>query len=619
MENDALIGQQIGGYTIQSRLGEGGMARVYKAYQARLRRDVAIKVILAQIAEQTDFKVRFEREAQLIASLQHPNIVAVYDVGDWGNLTYLVMQYVGGGTLRDLLRGGRALDPRRATQYAIQMGKALHHAHLRGIVHRDVKPQNMLVSSTDLNQLLLSDFGIAKLFDTRHEPTLINTTGSTIGNDVSLTNVGQIVGTAEYMAPEQIEGKPVDARTDIYALGIVLFQMLAGEAPFQSTTVHGLLFQHVHTAPPPLRGVNPYISEHLSWIVSKAMAKAPADRFQSAEEMAQALEAANSNATYPLPPTMPPAQGVRQDAQNPRTIPSQQRPSFYTQPPQSGAPAIGVASQYGQQQLHGNTPAYGTSGSSAHPSGVSAVTPPARRTPGRLPLGYIGGTLLVLLAIVLILAKTGVLPFFSGSSTNTTTVAQAFLDSMHDDRQGWTVGSLQGLNASFSQNSYLLDIPQANPPNTYFPYPKNVGYLPDNFTWSVTMEQTQGQTAFYGLAFRLSQNGSNVSCYAFIVDGQGDYQVLKYSSGVAAGSPLTQGQSGNIKKGLNQLNELKASVQSNNFYFWINGVAINAQGHPLTDITGSTPYTSGEPALFVAGSPTSEVSFSVTQAQLAVG
>ncbi len=145
MENDALIGQQLGSYLIQSKLGEGGMARVYKAYHARLRREVAIKVILSQVADQADFKVRFEREAQLVASLQHPNIVAVYDFGDYGKLTYLVMQYVGGGTLRDTLRGGHALDPRQATMYTIQMGKALHHAHLRGIVHRDVKPQNMLV------------------------------------------------------------------------------------------------------------------------------------------------------------------------------------------------------------------------------------------------------------------------------------------------------------------------------------------------------------------------------------------------------------------------------------------------------------------------------------------
>src|ERR1700680_866416 len=241
MENDALIGQQIGAYSVQSKLGEGGMALVYKAYHALLRREVAIKVILSQVAQQTDFKARFEREAQLVASLQHPNIVAVYDFGDFGNQTYLVMQYVGGGTLRDKRRGGHALDPRQAALYAVQMGKALHHAHMRGIVHRDVKPQNMLVSSNDPNQLLLSDFGIAKLYDNRHEPTLLNIAGNTMAQDPSLTSVDQIVGTADYMAPEQLNGEPVDARTDVYALGVVLFQMLTGEAPFHSTTVQGLL------------------------------------------------------------------------------------------------------------------------------------------------------------------------------------------------------------------------------------------------------------------------------------------------------------------------------------------------------------------------------------------
>ena len=281
------------------------MARVYKGYHARLRREVAIKVILSQIADKEGFKARFEREAQLIASLQHPNIVAVYDFGEIGNLTYLVMQYVGGGTLRDQLRGGHALDPRQAILYCQQMARALHHAHLRGIVHRDVKPQNMLVSATDRNQLLLSDFGIAKLYDSRNEATMLDVTGGELKNDPSLTSVDQIVGTADYMSPEQINGKPVDARTDVYALGIVLYQMLTGEVPFHSTTIQGLLFQHVYTPPRPIREVNPYVPEILGQITAKAMAKAPEDRFQSAEAMAQALESANQFVTNQLSASLP--------------------------------------------------------------------------------------------------------------------------------------------------------------------------------------------------------------------------------------------------------------------------------------------------------------------------
>jgi hypothetical protein len=432
--------------------------------------------------------------------------------------------------------------------------------------------------------------------------------------------MGQMVGTAEYMAPEQIEGRPVDARTDVYALGIVLFQMLAGEAPFRSTTLQGLLFQHVHTPPRPVRDVNPYISEHLSWIVFKAMAKAPSDRFQSAEEMAQALEAANNNATYPLPPSMPATPGTGQGPQDALKMSSQQRPSFYTQPSQAGAPGLGVASQYGQQ-VFGNTPAYGTSRSSTHPSGVSAIKPAGRALQRRLLPGYVGAGLVVLLVIVLILAKTGILPFFEGGSTNTSTAAQAFTENFHDNHLQWTIGSVQGLNAGISQNSYMLDIPQAGQASTFFPYPKGVGYLPGNFTWSATMQQTTGQApynVFYGLAFRLAQNGSNVSCYAFIINGQGYYEVLKYIPG-SNYYTLAQGQSSAIHTGLNQPNALQAKVQGNNFYFSINGAPAGGQGHAITDITGSTPYTNGEPALFVAGSIASEVSFTVTQAQLAIG
>ena len=615
MENDALIGQQIGPYYVQSKLGEGGMALVYKAYHARLRREVAIKVILSQIAQQADFRVRFEREAQLVASLQHPNIVAVYDFGDFGNQTYLVMQYVGGGTLRDKLRGGHALDPRQATQYTIQMGKALHHAHMRGIVHRDVKPQNMLVSSNDPNQLLLSDFGIAKLYDNRHEPTMLNIAGNTMAQDPSLTSADQIVGTADYMAPEQINGDPVDARTDVYALGVVLFQMLTGEAPFHSTTVQGLLFQHVHTPPRPLREINPYVSDTLAYIVARAMAKAPAARFQSAEEMAQALEAANVNATYRLAssqPVNPAFQGASPVQGDFPTSPSLNRQSLYGQPSQVNAP--GVVSSYGPQPAFGNTPAYGSSPRVTNPSGAGMIAPPLRRPARRQSISYIVTSAVLLLALVLILAKTGVLPIFNGNSNPSSNTARPFTETFQNNNRNWTNGTLNSLTASISGNQYHLQINNATGGQTYFPHP-DIGTLPDTFTLTVSIEQTLSDAApsSYGLAFRESENASGgVSCYALVINTNGTYQVLKYSpvQNGNTGPYTVLGQTNQpfsaIKTGLQHFNVLQVAVKSGVFTFTINSKPLPGP------VTSDNAYTGGQLALFVSGTNASFVASQVT-------
>ena len=625
MQNDPLLGQQLGAYLIQSKLGEGGMARVYKAYHARLRRDVAIKVILSQVADQEGFRIRFEREAQLIASLEHPNIVAVYDFGEVGNLTYLVMQYVGGGTLRDQLRNGRPLEPRRAIRYALQMAQALHHAHGRGIVHRDVKPQNMLISTSDPNMLLLSDFGIAKLFTSSQDPTWTTAVTSmsgmqNMGSDSSLTNIGQIVGTAEYMSPEQISGKPVDARTDVYALGVVLFQMLTGEVPFHSTTIQGLLYQHVYTLPRSVREVNPYVPEILGQITAKAMAKAPEQRFQSAEEMTQALEFANTNTTNSLSvaaPISPSTFGL--SSNDPLTLPAENRAT--------GSPV----SHYGQSAAS-STPlpvqhtAYeGTIRAGGHTDRISAPGLGNRSVPslpgsrGLFKLSRIGAGLILLLVIALVVVKF--LPSASTSPTTQTSVAQSFTETFQDNHFRWTIGSINGLTASVNPNSYKLDIAQSTNKSTYFPYPANAGTLPTNFTWTVQITRNSGGAdVFYGLAFRLTSDGSggDVHCYAFVIDGNGDYQVLKYSQGFQpallwSGQHLTA-----ISGASGQGNTLSAIVKGNNFFFAINGSAVNASNTPITDTSGSAPYMEGEPAVIVAGSDTANVSFTVTKAQLTI-
>ncbi len=618
MENDPLIGRQLGAYHIQSKLGEGGMARVYKGYHTRLRREVAIKIILSQIAEQEGFKARFEREAQLIASLQHPNIVAVYDFGDIGNLTFLVMQYVGGGTLRDQVRGGHALDPRQAILYCQQMAMALHHAHLRGIVHRDVKPQNMLVSASDRSQLLLSDFGIAKLYDSRHEPTLLDLRGNTLKNDPSLTNIDQIVGTAEYMSPEQINGKPVDARTDVYALGVVLYQMLTGDVPFHSTTIQGLLFQHVYTPPIPVREINPYLPEILGQIVTKALAKAPEDRFQSAEAMAQALETANQYATNQLSSSLPanlsqPAQGV--------TTPPQHRsagtPSYYgPQPPPDYSGAVSTPQQPSKYSV---TPPYGSSPPVTNPSGTGLVKPAPPFRVGRVRLSYIGIVLVLLLAILFILVRQGIIPLSNSNPNNPSTVASPFTETFQNNDRHWTIGAINGLTANIINSAYKLDISSPTS-ETYFPHP-GVGTLPDNFTLTVIMQQTAGdQSIFYGLAFRLREDGSNVYCYAFGINSTGQYQLLKYDPNASqrfstlwiAGQSLPV-----IKKGLDQSNTLQAIVQGSTFSFRINGQVVPVGGSPTnTSYTDKdNPYTGGQLALFVGAK---NESYLVSSVQLAI-
>lgn len=265
-----LIGRRIGSYQILSELGRGGSARVYRAHQESMHRDVAIKVLVNDSEDRMGFVRRFEREVEVVAQLSHPNIVAVYDSGEFEDLVYLVMQCVGGGTLRSRL--GSPLEVGEACSGMIQMARALQHAHARGIVHRDVKPSNMLIDGEDSSRLLLTDFGIAKLAGLR-----------------GLTKSGTTIGTPEYMAPEQAEGREIDARADVYSLGCVLYEALGGRTPFAGSSPVSILYQQVHTAPDHIRALNPEIPRELARVVEVALEKRPEDRFSSAESFANAL------------------------------------------------------------------------------------------------------------------------------------------------------------------------------------------------------------------------------------------------------------------------------------------------------------------------------------------
>jgi beta-lactam-binding protein with PASTA domain/predicted Ser/Thr protein kinase len=258
-------------YEIDTVLGQGGMARVFKGNDRVLNRTVAVKVLSPQFAGDEQFVARFRREAQAAAALNHPNIVSVYDTGSQGDVHYIVMEYVEGRTLRDIIRGEGPLLPERAMEIAEAVANALADAHEAGLVHRDIKPGNIMV--TREGEVKVMDFGIAR-----------TTTGDT------LTQTASILGTASYLSPEQAQGESVDARSDIYSVGCVLYEMLTAAAPFTGDSPVAIAYKHVRENPVPPSRSNPDVSSALEAVVMKCMAKNPANRYQSAEELRADLQ-----------------------------------------------------------------------------------------------------------------------------------------------------------------------------------------------------------------------------------------------------------------------------------------------------------------------------------------
>jgi serine/threonine protein kinase len=262
-------GDEIGGYRIEEMAGRGGMGLVYRARQRRPDRTVAIKVITPALAADPGFRARFERESNTAAEIEHPNVIPVYEVGEDADLLFISMRFVQGVDLGRLLARSGRLEPGRAAKLISQVAAALDAAHARGLVHRDVKPGNVLIDEHD--HVYLTDFGLTK-----------RSTDSG-----GMTSTGMIVGTIDYMAPEQIEGRRLDARADIYALGCVTYELLSGTVPFPRDSDVAKIFAHVHDPPPRLQGV----PAPLAAAVERAMAKRPADRFLSAGDFGRAVVA----------------------------------------------------------------------------------------------------------------------------------------------------------------------------------------------------------------------------------------------------------------------------------------------------------------------------------------
>lgn len=264
-------------YLMDEMLGQGGMSAVYKATDPNLKRVVAVKMIHTHLSDNPDFVKRFEEEAAAVAQLRHPGIIQVYDFNQDDDVYYMVLEFVPGETIQDHLKrlneNNRRLPVNKVMEYMANICDAVDYAHQRGMIHRDIKPANIMLNTQ--GQVILMDFGIAKIVGgQRHTAT------------------GAVVGTAMYMSPEQIRGEQPDRRSDIYSLGVTLFEMVSGQPPFQADSAMTLMMMHVNDPVPDPRKLNPEVPDELIAIINKALAKNPNDRYQTAAEMASALRSA---------------------------------------------------------------------------------------------------------------------------------------------------------------------------------------------------------------------------------------------------------------------------------------------------------------------------------------
>lgn len=352
-------GSEFAGYRIEGAIGRGGMGVVYRAVQVSLDRMVALKIIVPELAQDEGFRERFKRESRTAASIEHPHVVPVHEAGEHHGVLYISMRYIDGTDLRELLRSQGRMEPQRAARIIAQVASALDAAHARGLVHRDVKPANILLAAgAGEDHAYLTDFGL-----TKH-----------VSSAAGLTGTGQFVGTLDYIAPEQIQGGTVDARADVYALGCVLYELLAGRTPFARDSDVAKLWAHMNDAPPPLDAGQP-----LEDVVRRAMAKRPDDRFPSAGDLGRAALAAAEG------------QGVAQPERSVAT--GEAAPSF------AAAPA----------QTLGAAPAATFPGAQAPHEASTNVLPPAppQRSGNRAVVTVLAALLLVAVGVGLALALGG--------------------------------------------------------------------------------------------------------------------------------------------------------------------------------------------------------------------
>ncbi len=613
-----LVGQTLGTCTLERLIGQGGMGSVYLARQARPQRNVAVKVLLPNLSLDSqgnqDFLARFRREADVIARLEHVNIMPIYEYGEKDGMAYLVMPYLTGGSLREVLSKQGKLSLSTATTYIDQAASALDYAHAHGVIHRDLKPANFLLHAD--GRLVLADFGIARIMDEQAQ-------GST------LTGTGTLLGTPEYMAPEMVRGEQIDYRADIYELGVVLFQMLSGRVPFTGNTPFAIVYKHAQEPLPLLHYSDPSIPAAVDAVIQKATAKNRQDRYTTVKAMAQDLRAAiagqpllyadgqqNQTATVvepagPLvlpPPSVPQyntAQGqlssypstysTRGTQAAPSPAPNTYAPPAYPpqyqppyQPPQSprrGAQTwtIVLAVIFALIVLAGvlfaaTRPNTGGTASSPSvtPTVATGTTPQPTATPQPKP------TAAPTQAPQPTTAPTPqpTTPSSGGIPVGTQLYSAAAPGPNCDNGGGqWNAYNNVQVNcqagaaqlASTTQKDTLQGILLTKIPGRNYPA---------NYVVQAQLQPNQNSTGAFGLYFR-NQPDSQLGVYAFLLRPDGTWTVNVYDNNTGA---LTRLATGSLGSPVQDSVQMAVVVKGSQFSFYINGQSVKT----LNDQTYST-------------------------------
>lgn len=595
--NNNLVGKILGTCTLEKLIGQGGMGSVYLARQARPSRYVAVKVLLPNLIMDSqvyqEFLARFRREADVIAKLEHINIMPIYEYGEQDGIAYLVMPYLPGGSLRDGLERSGALPLRETVTYISQAAAALDYAHAHKVIHRDLKPGNFLLH-TD-GRLVLADFGIARMLQDSD-----NTFGS------KLTSTGMFIGTPEYMAPEMVTGEPIDHRADIYALGIVLFQMLSGRVPFSGNTPYAVATKHVQEPPPSLYSMNPTLPPMIDGIIQTALAKRPENRYPSAGALAQALRNAVATTNYHSETEMRNAPTVISASQS--NSPIETLPRYQTPPPVQQPANTPPGSATAPAWLR-NEPARGELTPPVTPSSPYAIPSPVPGNRQQPWLIFIGVLLILALIVGGVLIGLQINKGTNGTPTAANTATSShptavtqitstaqptvaptattqtsvipkggqlysavspghFCDSGggHWADYNSPIITCQGarteISNSNSQSPNLVGTLLTSMPNQTFP---------SDYVIEAQLQQANASHADFGIYFR-NQPGNQQGVYTFFIHPDGSWRAYVYDNTTGAQTEIAHGNFGNAYASV----KVDVVAIGSNFSFYANGQKVGS-------------------------------------------